>query len=101
MDMAMAGHYSCTKQSAGCLMSSVYVVDNERLCCLQEAGKQLHIDPTLAKVLFLLPSLHNMGQGGVDLHVEHPLRGAGSAPLPWALDCATLLLQVPQISFHI
>lgn len=60
---------------------------------LQEAGKQLHMDPILSKALFLLPSLHNLGQGGIGLH---PLRGAGSG---CALACAVSLLKVSQTSF--
>ena len=82
--------------SAERLKSCVYIADNETTWFLQEAGKQLHMDPTLSKALFLLPSLLNLGQGGIGLHVEHPLRGAGSG---WALDCAVSLLKASQTSF--
>lgn len=80
-------------------MSCAFVVDNESRCFLQEAGKQLHIDPILSKALILLPSLHNVDQGGIGLHVEHPLKGAGSA---WALDYATPILNFQsRLTLHI
>ena len=89
----MAGHYVCTKHV--CWMYAVLrvcSVNNEKMCCLQEAGKRLHIDPILCNALFLLPSLCHVDQGDVGLRVDYPLKGIGSAG---ALDYAILFVEVP------